>query len=547
MTEAQRLRAEELQRADAQKWETVVACEFGAAAGIDDAAAARLAAAVDDAASTASAKRRADVALARKFSASDPAAAEATSPPSFEDAHAAAMASCDAYDELPECLACGAKLFGGPCPTCGRKKPGRAVRASTVQQRASLNLVGLDEPPRSAPKRKTPCAAAAEPAAEPAADDAAECRRAAADRLRPRRRLVPRPPRGSASSEIVTDPGTLRGLEAGRSDSRCGCAATSASSTGSASAPASPPRRSGGRGAAARDFSLPSRSPFFSGVQFDRQRPLSTSGTRQELLQRIAEWDTVFTTEPPPADDAAADAADEAAPSSRIGAAGDEGSASPPPSSKRIVSPPRSVAAPVAAPVADAEAPFSADAFLKSLSTFVPHVPERLPKTVRERREGKEQVLGVPVVAWGLTPENWAKLKSPSATTTMRRACCGRVCRPPCKSNAVRPPKAVRPAHDGKEPPRYMWFLSTADDLKEMQAKAAESDPSTLRQGTRKHNKKVKVNEEVQKALSEGGVRQCTTCSMPIFNPHDSEYAEKMKRIEKMWEGPLPKCSCGAH
>ena len=41
VTEAQQLRAEELQRAHTQKWETVVACEFGAAAGIDAAAAAR--------------------------------------------------------------------------------------------------------------------------------------------------------------------------------------------------------------------------------------------------------------------------------------------------------------------------------------------------------------------------------------------------------------------------------------------------------------------------------------------------------------------------
>ena len=57
----------------------------------------------------------------------------------------------------------------------------------------------------------------------------------------------------------------------------------------------------------------------------------------------------------------------------------------------------------------------------------------------------------------------------------------------------------------------------------------------------------MKLDEAVQKALHEGGIRQCTTCSMPIGNPHDSEYAEKIKRIEKMWEGPLPKCSCGAH
>ena len=81
-------------------------------------------------------------------------------------------------------------------------------------------------------------------------------------------------------------------------------------------------------------------------------------------------------------------------------------------------------------------------------------------------------------------------------------------------------------------------------DLKEMQAKAAESDPSTLRRGTRDAN--LKIEKEAQRALWEGSYKQCTTCSMPIFNPDDPEYPEKMKCIERMWEAPLPKCKCGA-
>ena len=106
-------------------------------------------------------------------------------------------------------------------------------------------------------------------------------------------------------------------------------------------------------------------------------------------------------------------------------------------------------------------------------------------------------------------------------------------------------PKAVRPTHDGKRRP-YVWFLTTADDLKEMQAKAAESDPKTLRQCTREHNKKVKLDEEVQRALWDAGIKQCTTCTAPISNPDDPEYPEKMKCIERMWEVPLPTCKCGA-
>ncbi len=107
-------------------------------------------------------------------------------------------------------------------------------------------------------------------------------------------------------------------------------------------------------------------------------------------------------------------------------------------------------------------------------------------------------------------------------------------------------PKAVRPTDDGKRRP-YVWYLTTVDDLKEMQAKAAESDPKTLRRGTREYNKDVKFNEAVQRALWNAGIKQCATCTAPIGNPHDAEYQEKLKRIEKMWEGPLPKCSCGAH
>ena len=103
----------------------------------------------------------------------------------------------------------------------------------------------------------------------------------------------------------------------------------------------------------------------------------------------------------------------------------------------------------------------------------------------------------------------------------------------------------MRPTDDGKRRP-YVWYLTTVDDLEQMRAKAAKSDPKTLRQCTREHNKKVKLDEEVQRALWDAGIKQCATCTAPIGNPHDPEYPEKLKRIEKMWEAPLPKCMCRA-
>ena len=104
-------------------------------------------------------------------------------------------------------------------------------------------------------------------------------------------------------------------------------------------------------------------------------------------------------------------------------------------------------------------------------------------------------------------------------------------------------PKHARPLHDDN---KKAWFLTTVGDLAEMRKNAAETDPHTLRLHTRKRNEKLKLNTAIQKAMWDAGIERCATCTAPILNPHDPEYAEKVARIERMSNNPLPKCICCA-
>jgi hypothetical protein len=94
---------------------------------------------------------------------------------------------------------------------------------------------------------------------------------------------------------------------------------------------------------------------------------------------------------------------------------------------------------------------------------------------------------------------------------------------------------------------QYSWFVLSADGMKEL-AEAARTSATALDTSIWNNGFQQKIDKAVQRELAEQGLHCCTTCTMPVLDPNDSQYDQKASLIQEVGcRGvALKACGCGA-
>ena len=157
---------------------------------------------------------------------------------------------------------------------------------------------------------------------------------------------------------------------------------------------------------------------------------------------------------------------------------------------------------------------------------------------VRKRMEVAEKEHGERPIAFGLTDAFWTSLGVPdnkrSHASRLLRACL-----PPGAAFKYQYPLPKTAT------PRFSWFAMKQEVFDEMRERARLGDPDALHRQLLDRHKDAKADAEKQQNLFDGGELRCPTCTVPLFDPRDADYAKKMEHIEKLADGPLPPtCIC---
>jgi hypothetical protein len=96
---------------------------------------------------------------------------------------------------------------------------------------------------------------------------------------------------------------------------------------------------------------------------------------------------------------------------------------------------------------------------------------------------------------------------------------------------------------------KYAWFALSSSGWKALSDAARASSPQTLDSAVRKRGQQTSIDAAVQDEMNEAGLVQCYTCTMPVLDTKDPEFAQKKAAIERIATRgtKMTACSCGGH
>ena len=94
---------------------------------------------------------------------------------------------------------------------------------------------------------------------------------------------------------------------------------------------------------------------------------------------------------------------------------------------------------------------------------------------------------------------------------------------------------------------QYTWYVLTTDGMTELRSAASNASAVDLDKSIWEAGLRHKIDKEVQKQLAEQGLACCETCTMPVLDPNDSQFNEKVAIIERVGlRGvQIAPCGCG--
>ena len=96
---------------------------------------------------------------------------------------------------------------------------------------------------------------------------------------------------------------------------------------------------------------------------------------------------------------------------------------------------------------------------------------------------------------------------------------------------------------------KYAWFALSLRGRNALSDAARSSSPQTLDSAVRKRGQQTSIDAAVQDEMNEAGLVQCYTCTMPVLDTKDPDFAQKKAAIERIATRgtKMAACSCGGH